>query len=129
MNYIELLNTGKILICHYKDFQTDDCGDIWNHEIWYKSNEKYICEYLNLEFTTTHDLSEIEIIWANIENMIKCDEITIDIINDVAKYCCKEMQNNGWYIERKDNQINLQEEYSAHFVENIKICPWCGKKL
>ena len=54
---------------------------------------------------------------------------TDDIINDVAKYCCKEMQNNGWYIERKDNQINLQEEYSAHFVENIKICPWCGKKL
>jgi hypothetical protein len=45
------------------------------------------------------------------------------------KYCCEEMKNEGWYIENKNDNIILQEEYSAHYIENIKYCPWCGKKI
>lgn len=57
-------------------------------------------------------------------NKIKIEDKTIE-----NEYCCEEMRNNGWYVERKDNKINLQEEYSAHFIEDIKFCPWCSKKL
>lgn len=131
MNYIELLKQSKTLICNYTETQTDTCGNSWSNEVWYKYNDKYICKYVNLNFITEHNLSETKGIWIDIEKMINCNEVTIDVIDNidnVEKYCCKDMQDNGWYIERKDNKINLQEDYSAHFVENIKVCPWCGKK-
>ena len=45
------------------------------------------------------------------------------------RYCCEGMKVEGWYIQVKDNKITLQEEFSAHYMDNVTYCPWCGKKL
>ena len=81
MDYIKLLNTGKTLICNYTETQTDTRGNSWNNEVWYKYDDKYICKYINLNFTTEHNLSETKGIWIDIEKMINCNEVTIDVID------------------------------------------------
>ena len=83
MDYIKLLNTGETLICNYKETQTDTSGDSWNNEIWYKYDDKYICKYVNLDFITEHNLSETKGIWIDIEKMINCNEVTIDVIDNI----------------------------------------------
>lgn len=83
MNYIELLKQGKTLICNYKKIQTDNYGDSWSNEIWYKNDDKYICKYVNLDFTTEHNLDEMNVIWTGIKNMINYNEVTVNIVDDI----------------------------------------------
>jgi hypothetical protein len=44
-------------------------------------------------------------------------------------YCCDKMKEEGWYIQVNNNKTILQEEYSPHYVDNAKYCPWCGENL
>lgn len=46
------------------------------------------------------------------------------------RFCCKQMIDEGWYIERQSNgTFRLNEDYSCHYIANAKHCPFCGKEL
>ena len=79
MDYIELLNQGNVLVCNYKDIQEDMCGGIWTIEKWHKHSNRYICEYVNCDFITTHSLNELKCIWKAICKMIDEDEVIVEI--------------------------------------------------
>lgn len=113
MNYIELLKQGKTLICNYTETQTDTSGDSWSNEIWYKNQDKYICKYVNLDFTTEHDLGEINVIWRSIENMVECNEVTIDIIDKIKSNTSYDKIKNipiGEIVHLID-ELNLTREF------------------
>lgn len=44
-------------------------------------------------------------------------------------YCCDKMKKEEWFVEKSNGKIILCEDYSCHFIENAKYCPWCGNDL
>lgn len=46
-------------------------------------------------------------------------------------YCCGKMQMEEWYAsyDEFNHCINLCEDYSVHYMADVKYCPWCAKEL
>lgn len=46
-------------------------------------------------------------------------------------YCCIKMQEEEWYFSKSEfrDEILLNEDYSVHYMSDVKYCPWCGKEL
>lgn len=83
----------------------------------------------------------------DISEQLSPDEMEIDIKfeplnptsiidNNVSKIkifdrlcCCKQMNEEGWYVEFDNGKILLNEDYSCHYMENVHYCPWCNTEL
>lgn len=50
-------------------------------------------------------------------------------MEDEKFYCCEQMKEEGWICEVDEKKIIIQEEYSVHYIDNAKYCPWCGNEL
>ena len=51
-------------------------------------------------------------------------------LNSNERFCCQQMIDEGWYVSmQSDKSIRLEEDYSCHYINNAKYCPFCANNL